>query len=435
MGKTTFDLAVIGLGYIGLPTAATFASHGKKVAGVDVKQSTVDAVNRGEVPFVEPDLGVVVSGTVSLGSLKAFTEVPQADAFIIAVPTPVAEDKDVDLSYLRSAAEMIAPVLRGGELVILESTSPPGTTERIGEFLVAARPDLCLLPEPGKRQIHLAHSPERVLPGRIMIEIVTNDRVVGGLTPEASRMAKELYEVICQGEIHVTDAKTAEMTKLAENSFRDLNIAFANQLALMCGQLGVDVWRLIELANRHPRVDILKPGPGVGGHCIAVDPWFLVSAFPNHSGLARAARELNDSMPGHVVDRALAAVADVPAPTIALLGLAFKANVDDTRESPAMDVVRLLADAAPGATLLAVDPHVPALPQALAGAGNIGLAELDTALEAADLVVLLVDHDEFKALDQDRLLGRRIIDTRGVWRPADGADGSLAAAAVPSLAL
>ncbi|MGM0929180.1 MAG: UDP-N-acetyl-D-mannosamine dehydrogenase [Actinomycetota bacterium] len=432
--RETFDLVVVGLGYIGLPTAATFASKGKYVAGVDVNQSTVDAVNRGEVPFVEPDLAVVVSGAVSLGNLKALTTIPAADAFIVCVPTPVRDDKDVDLSYLRSAAEQLAPVLRGGELVILESTSPPGTTERIGEFLVSARPDLSLTPEPGKQQVHLAHSPERVLPGRIMIEIVTNDRVVGGLTPEASVMAQELYSVICQGQIHLTDAKTAEMTKLAENSFRDLNIAFANELALMCGSAGVDVWRLIELANRHPRVDILNPGPGVGGHCIAVDPWFLVGAFPEQSGLTRAARELNDSMPRHVAERALATVADIAEPTIVMLGLAFKANVDDTRESPAVDVVHMISQAAPAADLIAVDPHVETLPRSLAGLGNLRLADLDVALDGADLVVLLVDHDEFKFLDQDRLIGKSVIDTRGAWRQPDALEAELATLSAAVLA-
>ena len=263
MGEPVYDIAVVGLGYIGLPTAATFASRGQLVAGVDVKQSTVDAVNRGEVPFVEPDLGAVVSGVVSMGSLKAFTEVPRANAYIIAVPTPITEDKTIDLTYLYSAADNIAPVLCGGELIILESTSPPGTTEKLARYLEKARPDLCFDKADEPQSVHVAHSPERVLPGRIMIEIVSNDRVVGGLTEESGQKAKRLYEIICQGQIHVTDAATAEMTKIAENSFRDLNIAFANQLSLMSEKLAVNVWKLIELANHHPRVNILQPGPGV----------------------------------------------------------------------------------------------------------------------------------------------------------------------------
>lgn len=415
MGETIFDIAVIGLGYIGLPTAATFATQGRLVAGVDVQQTTVDAINRGEVPFVEPDLGVVVSGVVSRGSLQAFTEVPRARAYIIAVPTPITENKEVDLSHLWSAAESLAPVLRGGELIILESTSPPGTTEGLGERLIQERPDLCLFAETGKSEIYLAHSPERVLPGRIMIEIVANDRVVGGLTPEGGARAKKLYEVICQGDIHVTDASTAELTKIAENSFRDLNIAFANQLSLMCANLGVDVWRLIELANHHPRVDILKPGPGVGGHCIAVDPWFLVDAFPELSGLTRAGRELNDSMPRHVAQRAASAVNHIDAPTVALLGLSFKANIDDTRESPAVEVVRLVAQNLPTAKVLAVDPHVHLIPQPLEGVQNVELATLEYALADADLVVLLVDHDEFVDLDEANFHTKMVIDTRGAW--------------------
>lgn len=415
MNKAVFDLAVIGLGYIGLPTAATFAAQGKYVAGVDIQQATVDAVNRGEVPFVEPNLGVVVSGAVSLGTLTAFTAVPQADAYIIAVPTPVKENRDVELSYLWRAAENIAPALRGGEIVILESTSPPGTTRQLGDYLVELRPDLSLEGIEGREQIFVAHSPERVLPGRIMIEIVANDRVVGGLTTEAGVRARKLYESICRGRIHVTDADTAEMTKIAENSFRDLNIAFANQLALMCSKLGVDVWELIELANHHPRVDILRPGPGVGGHCIAVDPWFLVSSFPGLSQLTRTARELNDSMPSHVCRRVTQAVQHLSSPTIAMLGLSFKANVDDVRESPAMEVVRLSAQSLPKARLFVVEPHISDLPAVLDACGNVQLKSVEGALTDADLIVLLVDHDEFVELDPSKLDDRILIDTRGVW--------------------
>lgn len=419
MGEPVFDIAVVGLGYIGLPTAATFASRGQLVAGVDVKQSTVDAVNRGEVPFVEPDLGAVVSGVVSMGSLKAFTEVPQANAYIIAVPTPMTENKTIDLSYLNSAVENIAPVLRGGELVILESTSPPGTTERLARYFEQERPDLCFDDAAAPNAVHMAHSPERVLPGRIMIEIVSNDRVVGGLTDEAGQKAKHLYGIICQGQIHVTDAATAEMTKIAENSFRDLNIAFANQLSLMSEQLGVNVWKLIELANHHPRVNILQPGPGVGGHCIAVDPWFLVSSFPELSALTRTARELNDEMPANVVRRIQSALTGCPHPTIALLGLAFKANVDDTRESPAVRVAELLAAAMPEARILGVDPHVDVPPVSLQGLDGFTLeADTDLAVKSADLVVLLVDHTEFLHLaDVDPA---RMLDTRGTWSAASG---------------
>ncbi|MET4135508.1 UDP-N-acetyl-D-mannosamine dehydrogenase [Pseudarthrobacter sp. PvP090] len=424
MDETVFDIAVIGLGYIGLPTAASFAAKGKRVAGIDVKQATVDAVNRGEVPFVEPDMGVVVSGAVSLGNLVAMSTVPQADAFIIAVPTPLADGKGADLSYLHSAVEALAPRLRGGELVVLESTSPPGTTERLGTFLMELRPDLSLEDAPGKKQVHIVHSPERVLPGRIMIEMVTNDRVIGGLTDEGAQLAKRLYEVICQGEILLTDATTAEMTKLVENTFRDVNIAFANELSVICDKLGIDVWRLIELANHHPRVNVLRPGPGVGGHCIAVDPWFIVDAVPEHSDLIRTAREVNDAKPHHVVRQAVEALAEMPEATVAVLGLAFKANIDDVRESPSVTIVEELVRQLPGRTVLVVDPNVDELPSALATTGISRLHETDEALAAADLVLLLVDHDEFLAIQPASLEGKLVIDTKGIWNEADPVDSA-----------
>lgn len=416
MKDSIFDLAVIGLGYIGLPTAVTFASRGLNVAGVDVNEGTVEAVSRGEVPFVEPDLGEVLFDVVHSGHLHAFDRVPSAGAYIVAVPTPLREDKGVDLRFLFSAADAIAPVLRGGELVIIESTSPPGTTELFGERILESRSDLCMFAEDGKEQIHLAHSPERVLPGRIMIEIVTNDRVAGGVTPEAGEMAKDLYSRISRGSIHVTDAKTAELTKLAENSFRDLNIAFANQLSVICQELGIDVWRLVELANHHPRVEILSPGPGVGGHCIAVDPWFLVHAFPELTAVTRAGRELNDSMPGRVVEQIQAAACGDRTQTIAILGLSFKAGVDDTRESPAVDVAKRCAEAMPHAQLLAVEPHIGVLPRGLQAYHNIRLEELDVAVRKADILVLLVDHRQFSVLSAAELEGKKIIDTKGFWR-------------------
>jgi UDP-N-acetyl-D-mannosaminuronic acid dehydrogenase len=429
MDETVFDVAVIGLGYIGLPTAASFAAKGKRVAGVDVKQATVDAVNRGEVPFVEPDMGVVVSGAVSLGNLVAMTTVPAADAFIIAVPTPLAEGNGADLSYLRSALEALAPQLRGGELVVLESTSPPGTTERLGAYLMELRPDLSLADAPGRIQVHVVHSPERVLPGRIMIEMVTNDRVIGGLTDEGAQLAKRLYEVICQGKILLTDATTAEMTKLVENTFRDVNIAFANELSLICDKLGIDVWKLIDLANHHPRVNVLRPGPGVGGHCIAVDPWFIVDAVPEHSGLIRTAREVNDAKPHHVVRQAVDLLSGQPDSTIAVLGLAFKANIDDIRESPSMTIVQELVRRLPDSSVMVVDPNVEELPSALAGTGITRMHDMAEAVAAADLVMLLVDHDEFLLIDRDSLEGKQVIDTKGIWNeaePADAAKGHVA---------
>jgi len=287
------SVVVVGLGYIGLPTAAILASNDVKVVGVDVNPRTVDAVNRGDVPFVEPDLATYVAGAVKQGTLRASGAPEPADAFIVAVPTPFKDDHKPDLSYIESAVRALAPLLYGGELVVLESTSPPGATEQMARWIIEERPDLSLDGADGRPQIHVAHCPERVLPGRVMIELVTNDRIVGGLTPEAAERARELYGIFCQGEILLTDAVTAEMAKLVENSYRDVNIAFANELSLISDKLGIDVWELIRLANHHPRVNILQPGPGVGGHCIAVDPWFIVDADPEQARLIRTAREVN----------------------------------------------------------------------------------------------------------------------------------------------
>lgn len=410
-------VCVIGLGYIGLPTAAILASKDVKVIGVDVKPSNVEAINRGDVPFVEPDLATYVAGAVQQGTLRA-TDTPEpADAFIVAVPTPFQGDHEPDLSYIEAAAKALAPQLRGGELLILESTSPPGATRKMAEWVLEARPDLSLDGADGRPQIHVAHCPERVLPGRVMIELVTNDRIVGGLTPEAAQMAKELYAIFCQGEILLTDAVTAEMAKLVENSFRDVNIAFANELSLIADKLDIDVWELIRLANHHPRVNILQPGPGVGGHCIAVDPWFIVDADPEQARLIRTAREVNDSKPQWVIDQVVAAAERIESPTIAALGLAFKADIDDLRESPARRIVADLADRLPDARVAVVEPHIEDLPPELTNRRNVELTELDSALVVADVVVVLVDHTEFKNSDARALNpeGRTIVDTRGIW--------------------
>lgn len=410
-------VGVIGLGYIGLPTAAILASKDVKVIGVDVKPSNVEAINRGDVPFVEPDLATYVAGAVQQGTLRA-TDTPEpADAFIIAVPTPFQGDHEPDLSYIESAAKAVAPQLQGGELLILESTSPPGATRKMAEWVLEARPDLSLDGADGRPKIHVAHCPERVLPGRVMIELVTNDRIVGGLTPEAAQMAKDLYAVFCQGEILLTDAVTAEMAKLVENSFRDVNIAFANELSLIADKLDIDVWELIRLANHHPRVNILQPGPGVGGHCIAVDPWFIVDADPEQARLIRTAREVNDSKPQWVIDQVVAAVEGIEAPTIAALGLAFKADIDDLRESPARRIVADLADRIPHAQVVVVEPHIETLPPELANRRNVGLRPLAEASASADVTVVLVDHSDFKErVAAGELAGASVIDTRGIAR-------------------
>lgn len=407
------SVSVIGLGYIGLPTAAILAANGVSVTGVDVSPATVTAVNRGRVPFVEPDLAGYVAEAVSAGKLRAVPAPEPADAYIVAVPTPFMDDHKPDLSYIRSAAEALAPTLRGGELVILESTSPPGTTQRMADWILAERPDLSLDGSDGRPRIYVAHCPERVLPGKIMVELVTNDRIVGGITPEAAQRSRDLYQVFCQGEILLTDAATAEAAKLVENSFRDVNIAFANELSLVADRLGIDVWELIRLANHHPRVNILQPGPGVGGHCIAVDPWFLVDAAPEEARLIRTAREVNDAKPRWVLDKVLDAVAGVEAPVVAAYGLAFKPNIDDLRESPAAEIVRELATTSPDMTVLAVEPHIDELPAALADLPNVRLVDAEEALARADAHALLVDHTVFRAL-AERLTTKRLVDTRGM---------------------
>jgi UDP-N-acetyl-D-mannosaminuronic acid dehydrogenase len=409
------NVGVIGLGYIGLPTAAILASMDVKVLGVDINPNTVAAVNRGDVPFVEPDLATYVAGAVTHGTLRASTTPEPADAFIIAVPTPFTGDFEPDLSYIKAAAEAVAPHLSGGELLILESTSPPGATAKMAQWVLDARPDLSLDGSGDRPVLHFAHCPERVLPGRVMIELVTNDRIVGGLTPESAQAAKELYAVFCQGEILITDAVTAEMAKLVENSFRDVNIAFANELSLIADKLGINVWELIRLANHHPRVNILQPGPGVGGHCIAVDPWFIVDADPVQARLIRTAREVNDSKPEWVVEKVRVAIRNIEVPTIAALGLTFKADIDDLRESPARKIVGRLADDFPAGTILVVEPHVTTLPPELANRRNVELVSFSEAQARADAIVVLVDHLSFK--EETAVLQASdtpLIDTRGI---------------------
>ncbi|WP_315899792.1 UDP-N-acetyl-D-mannosamine dehydrogenase [Arthrobacter alpinus] len=408
-------VVVIGLGYIGLPAAAIMASNGLDVIGVDISENIVEAVNRGEVPFVEPDLGVHVAGAVAQGKLKAQLNVPEAPVYVIAVPTPFLDDKSADLRYIMAAAEGISPMLQGGELVVLESTSPPGTTQKLAQFIMSARPDLSLDGSEGRPMVYFAHCPERVLPGKIMIEIVTNDRVIGGLNAGAAPMASKLYKTFCQGQIIETDAATAELAKLAENTYRDVNIALANELSIVSENLGVNVWELIEIANHHPRVNILQPGPGVGGHCIAVDPWFIVSADSENTPLIRTAREVNDAKPGHVIRQILAPFVGSESPVIAALGLAFKPNIDDMRESPAVAIVRRMALERVDASFLVVEWHTDKLPKELVGLPNVRLASIDEALAQADAVVLLVDHDKFREIDTATLAGKHVVDTRGFW--------------------
>lgn len=408
-------VAVIGLGYIGLPTAAILAGNGIKVIGVDVSSPTVDAVNRGEVPFVEPDLGINVAGAVAHGFLTAQKHTPKADAYIVAVPTPFNADKTADLGYIEAAAAGIAVQLQGDELVILESTSPPGATKRMADVILGLRPDLSLDGSDDRPLIHFAHCPERVLPGRVMIELVTNDRIVGGLTPKASILARDLYSTFCQGEILLTDAKTAEMAKLVENSYRDVNIAFANELSMISSHLDINVWELIRLANHHPRVNILQPGPGVGGHCIAVDPWFIVAEAPEQSNLIRAAREVNDSKPLWVQNQVMEALDGLPSSVeVGVLGLAFKANIDDIRESPAVSIAVELTKRLPMRTINIAEPHITKLPKQFDSLDNAKFVSVNESVDRSGVLVILVDHEIVKSIDFSVLDAHKIIDTRGI---------------------
>lgn len=412
-------ISVIGLGYIGLPTAAIFAARKKKVIGVDINQQAVDIINRGEIHIVEPDLDMVVHAAVTEGFLRATTTPEPADAFLIAVPTPFKEGHEPDLSYIESACRAIAPVLRNNNLVILESTSPVGATEQMAHWLAEARPDLSFPQTAGESSdIRIAHCPERVLPGHVLRELVQNDRVIGGMTAKCSQTAVDLYKTFVQGDCIVTNARTAEMCKLTENSFRDVNIAFANELSMLCDKFDINVWELIRLANRHPRVNILQPGPGVGGHCIAVDPWFIVAGAPDDANLIRTAREVNDSKPNWVLRKINEAISNVQSQlfdaevNVALFGLSFKADIDDLRESPSLEIaVQLTTN--PVAKLMVVEPYIDILPKPLSGKSQ--LVELDYALGSAHVLVMLVDHSAFKAIDASTLKGRVVIDCRGLW--------------------
>ncbi len=395
-------ISVIGLGYIGLPTAAVLASRKKKVIGVDINEKAVEAVNQGKIHIVEPDLDMVVHAAVTEGWLRATTVPEPADAFLIAVPTPFVDGHQPDLSYIKAAAAAIGPVLKKGDLVILESTSPVGATEQMAEWLGESRPDLTFPQTHGEASdIRIAHCPERVLPGQVLRELVQNDRVIGGMTPKCSEAAVALYKTFVEGECIITNARTAEMCKLTENSFRDVNIAFANELSVICDRLDIDVWELIRLANHHPRVSILQPGPGVGGHCIAVDPWFIVAKTPEQARLIHTARTVNDDKPEWVLEKVQRAVAAflVANPQrskqdvkLACLGLSFKPDIDDLRESPALHIVEKLAATFEGKLLL-VEPNVEELPRRLRDHAKV---ELDFAVENADILVLLVAHREFR---------------------------------------
>ena len=415
-GDTTPDVCVIGLGYIGLPTAAIIARAGCPVHGVDVTQDVVDTINRGEIHIEEVDLDGLVQAVVQRGLLKASTEIAPADVFVVAVPTPFAKDGNhtPDTSYVMDAAAKVATVLKKGDTVILESTSPVGTTQAMRDLIAEKRPDLAM---PGIVQgtpdVSIAYCPERVLPGRILEELTHNDRSIGGITPRCARKALAFYKRFVKGECVVTDAKSAEMTKLVENAFRDVNIAFANELSMIADRQGLDVWEVIRLANRHPRVNILQPGPGVGGHCIAVDPWFIVHGAPDEAKIIRQARNTNDAKMHHVLDRARELLRRHPEHKAACLGLAFKANIDDFRESPARFVAASLAREF-GERIQVVEPYAAQLPQEFQGTGA-GLIDIDTALEECGILIPLVDHDLFKVIPKEERGQAIVYDTRGIW--------------------
>ncbi|WP_429905175.1 UDP-N-acetyl-D-mannosamine dehydrogenase [Geobacillus stearothermophilus] len=407
-------VCVIGLGYIGLPTATVLANNGFEVHGVDINEKAVELINNGQVHIYEPDLDIMVKKAVESGNLKASVIPEKADVFIIAVPTPFKENHKPDLTYVEQATRSISPYLEPGNIVILESTSPVGTTEKVAEWILEEREDLSI-DENRENRIFVSHCPERVLPGKILKELIENNRIIGGINEESTKRTVEFYKNFVKGKILETNARTAELSKLTENAFRDVNIAFANELSMICDELDINVWELINLANHHPRVNILQPGPGVGGHCIAVDPWFIVDAAPETAKLIRTARMVNDSKPYFVIEKIKEATKNLQNPTIACLGLAFKANVDDLRESPAVKIVKELS-AIYDQTIYVAEPHIEELPKELLEF-NVQLIKTEDAIEKADVVVLLVDHDYFKVIDWTEILHREnkiLVDTRGM---------------------
>jgi UDP-N-acetyl-D-mannosaminuronic acid dehydrogenase len=408
-------VSVIGLGYIGLPTAALIASRGISVHGVDISERIVATIAGGAIHIAEPDLDGLVQKVVSNGMLKVSTKAAPADVFMIAVPTPMDAEKRPVLQMVFAAVDSVCDVLAPGNLVILESTCPIGTTEQIAKRIYERRPDL--VTRPGDRDakpLAIAYCPERVLPGRILTELINNDRCIGGLTPACSRQAQRFYKLFVRGACVTTSASAAEMVKLTENAFRDVNIAFANELSMICERFNINVWEVIDLANRHPRVNILRPGPGVGGHCIAIDPWFIVDSAPDLAQLIRTGREVNDHKMEATYERALALIEDNGFASIACLGLAFKANVDDLRESPALEVALKLAEKY-GARVKVVEPNIEELPAELARAGAV-LTDLDDAIRSCEVAIVLVDHDQFKLAPLADRRHLAVLDTRGIWQ-------------------
>ena len=412
-------VTVIGLGYIGLPTAATLAAKGIDVVGVDINQSVVDSINQGNINIVEPGLKELIHNSIKIGKFRATTLPEKANVFIVAVPTPLINNNKPDISYIHAACKAIAPVLEKGNLIILESTSPVGTSEKMLEWLNIEREDL-MFPNPDsdlEADIAVAYCPERVLPGHILKELIGNDRIIGGVTTQCAAQAQNLYENFVKADYFVTDCRTAELCKLVENSFRDVNIAFANELSLICEKLNINVWNLIKLANCHPRVNILQPGPGVGGHCIAVDPWFIVDSAPDQAKLIRTARKVNDSKPEFILKKIEKSVKKVGKDksnlTIACLGLTFKPDVDDLRESPALDIAKKVCKMNFNEIFI-VEPNIIELPDCFVS-NSVSLVSLNKAITSSDIIVLLVDHAQFKTMNLELISGKQVVDTRGSW--------------------
>jgi len=392
---------IIGLGYIGLPTASILATKGYDVLGVDISENIVNTINAGGTHIIEPDLDIVVKAAVQSKKLRASTKMEVADVHIIAVPTPFKTGYLPDLTYVEAATETLCAVLKSGDLVILESTSPVGTTENIYKIIQNKIPEIA-------KTIFVAHSPERVIPGRVLQELIQNDRVIGGVNPASTQKAVDFYRTFVSGEVIATNARTAEMCKLAENAFRDVNIAYANELSLICDEMNINVWELIQLANRHPRVNILQPGPGVGGHCIAVDPWFIVHAAPHRAKLIYQARKVNESKPEWVIDQVTKAARQFDNPVVACLGATFKPDIDDLRESPALSIIHELQKKNIG-KIVTVEPHVENLK-------SVKLVDLDFAIDNADIIVLLVKHQQFQSIHKSALENKYIVDTVGLFQ-------------------
>lgn len=413
-------ISVIGLGYVGLPTAATIAARGVEVIGVDIRKDTVDLINEGRAHFFEPDLDIILNSVVRAAKLRATTQPEPADVFMIAVPTPTDASHKPDMGAVNSALTQLAPVLKPGDLVVIESTSPVGTTRKSMQLIKELRPDLTNPHEaPESSDLMFAYCPERILPGQTVRELIENARIVGGLDKRSAERARELYGLFAKGEIFMATAEEAELSKLTENAYRDINIAFANELSLVCEALDVNVWNVIRMANKHPRVNILSPGPGVGGHCIPIDPWFIHQAVPDQTPLIRTAREVNLGKTIHIAKKIGTRAERFKQPRIALLGLAYKPDVDDLRESPAIEIALQLANI-DGASLLIVEPNIERLPASLAGLANVHLVTLDEALAKADVVGVLVGHSAFRRINQAQLTERVVIDAVGLFASQEG---------------